>query len=145
MAAPASFPRRLILVGAMTCGVLLALVVHVIGQWFAIDLGGMWRGGDPQDLVPAGAALAWWLVAAAGFGGGYFAAALMRRAASGRLPRRLQQWLVAAGVLVLAAAGQAASAPASAPLASAVLAGLTALCLAAVMAFCGAHFALRAE
>ncbi len=129
----------------MTSGVLLALVVHVIGQRFALDLGGLWRGGDRQSLVPAGAALAWWLIATAGFGGGYFSAVLMHRAASGHLPRRIRQWLVAAAVLVLAAAGQAASASSSAPAASAVLAGLTALCLGAAMAFCGAHFALRTE
>jgi hypothetical protein len=42
-----------------------------------------------------------------------------------------------------AGAGQAASAPSPIPTISGVLAGLAALCLGAVMAFCGAHFALR--
>jgi hypothetical protein len=46
-------------------------------------------------------------------------------------------------VLVLAGAGQAASAPSPIPTISGVLAGLAALSLGAAMAFCGAHFALR--
>jgi hypothetical protein len=44
---------------------------------------------------------------------------------------------------VLAGAGQAASAPSAISTISAVLAGLAAICLGAVMAFCGAYFALR--
>jgi hypothetical protein len=46
-------------------------------------------------------------------------------------------------VLVLVAAGQAASGPSSIPTTAGVLAGFAALGLGAVMAFCGAHFALR--
>jgi len=123
--------------------VLLALAVHVIGQRFHLDLGGLWRPDDPQTLVPAGAALAWWLIATVGFCSGYFVAGLMHRAAAGHMPRRLRQFLIVTGMVLLAAAGQAASAPSAVPTATGVLAGLTALCLGAVMAFCGAHFALR--
>ncbi|MBC7580966.1 MAG: hypothetical protein H7312_26935, partial [Tardiphaga sp.] len=43
----------------------------------------------------------------------------------------------------LAGAGQAASAPSPIPTASGVVASLAALGLGGVMAFCGAHFALR--
>jgi hypothetical protein len=46
-------------------------------------------------------------------------------------------------VLLLAGAGQVAAAPSAIPTVSGVLAGLAALCLGAVMAFCGAHFALH--
>jgi hypothetical protein len=67
----------------------------------------------------------------------------MDSAASGRIPHRMRQFLIAIGVLVLAGAGQAASAPNAIPTASGVLAGLAALCLGGIMAFCGAHFALR--
>jgi len=94
-------------------------------------------------LPPAGAALAWWLIATVGFSGGYFTAALMDSAVSGQIPQRMRQFLIAVGVLVLAGAGQAASAPSPIPTISGVLAGLAALCLGALMAFCGAHFALR--
>jgi drug/metabolite transporter (DMT)-like permease len=67
----------------------------------------------------------------------------MHSAVSGQIPPRMRQFLIAVGVLLLAGAGQAASAPSPAPTISGVLAGLAALCLGAVMAFCGAHFALR--
>jgi hypothetical protein len=55
----------------------------------------------------------------------------------------MRQFLIAIGVLLLAGAGQAASGPSSGPTVAGVLAGLGALGLGAVMAFCGAHFALR--
>ena len=136
------FPRRLILAGAMISGVLLALAVHMLGARFGLELGGLWRS-DRREFMPAGAAVAWWLIATVGFSGGYFTATLMDSAVSGQIPQRMRQFLIAAGVLVLAGAGQAASAPSPIPTISGVLAGLAALCLGAMMAFCGAHFALR--
>ncbi|HEX3113991.1 MAG TPA: hypothetical protein VHQ48_00830 [Bradyrhizobium sp.] len=141
MAETTYFPRRLILAGAMISGVLLALAVHMLGARYGLDLGGLWRS-DTSDL-PAGAAVAWWLIATVGFSGGYFTATLMDSAVSGQIPPRMRQFLIAVGVLVLAGAGQAASAPSPIPTISGVLAGLAALCLGALMAFCGAHFALR--
>jgi len=93
--------------------------------------------------MSAGSAVAWWLIATVGFCGGYFTATLMHSAASGQIPKRMQQFLIAVGVLVLVSAGQAASAPSPVPTVSGVLAGLAALSLGGAMAFCGAHFALR--
>jgi len=136
------FPRRLILGGAMISGVLLALAVHMLGARYGLDLGGLWRSGT-SDFMPAGAAIAWWLIATVGFCGGYFTATLMHSAVSGQIPERMRQFLIAVGVLLLAAAGQKASAPRGVPTISGVLAGLAALCLGALVAFCGAHFALR--
>ena len=136
------FPRRLILAGAMISGVLLALAVHMLGARYGLDLGGLWRSGT-SDFMPAGAAIAWWLIATVGFCGGYFTATLMDSAVSGQIPLRMRQFLIAVGVLLLAAAGQEASAPRGVPTISGVLAGLAALCLGALVAFCGAHFALR--
>ncbi|MBB5047555.1 hypothetical protein HNR60_002312 [Rhodopseudomonas rhenobacensis] len=137
----AYFPRRLIFAAALISGVLLALALHMIGQRFGLDLSGLWRS-DINDFMPAGAALAWWLIATAGFAGGYFTAVLMHSAVSGEIPPRMRQFLIAVGVLVLAAAGQAASEPSAIPTVNGVLAGLAALGLGAVMAFCGVHFAL---
>jgi hypothetical protein len=93
--------------------------------------------------MPAGAAIAWWMIATVAFSGGYFTASLMHSAVSGQIPRRMRQFLIAVGVLLLAGAGQAAAAPSAIPTISGVLAGIAALCLGAVMAFCGSHFALR--
>jgi hypothetical protein len=142
MAETIFFPRRLILGGAMISGVLLALAVHMLVARYGLDLGGLWRG-DTRDFMPVGAAIAWWLIATVAFSGGYFTASLMHSAVSGQLPQRIRQFLIAVGVLLLAGAGQAAAAPSTAPTISGVLAGIAALCLGAVMAFCGAHFALR--
>jgi hypothetical protein len=136
------FPRHLILGGAMISGVLLALAVHMLGASYGLDLGGLWHS-DTRELLPTGAAIAWWLIATVGFSGGYFTATLMHSAVSGQIPQRMRQFLIAVGVLLLAGAGQAASAPSPIPTISGVLAGLAALILGAVVAFCGAHFALR--
>lgn len=142
MAETSFFPRRLILGGAMISGVLLALAVHMLGARYGLDLGGLWRSGTSK-VMPAGAAIAWWLIATVGFSGGYFTATLMHSAVEGQIPLRMRQFLVAVGVLLLAGAGQAASAPSAISTISGVLAGLAALFLGAVMAFCGANFALR--
>src|SRR6202034_2421751 len=84
MAQTTYFPRRLILAGAMISGVLLALAVHMLGVRFGLDLGGLWRS-DPNNFMPAGAALAWWLIATVGFCGGYFTATMMHSAAAGQI------------------------------------------------------------
>src|ERR1700732_2832440 len=142
MSETTNFSPPLILAGAAISGVLLALAVHMLGARFGLDLGGLWRS-DARDFMPAGAALAWWLIATVGFSGGYFTATLMDSAVSGQIPQRMRQFLITVGVLVLAGAGQAASAPSPIPTISGVLAGLAALFLGAVMAFSGAYFALR--
>jgi hypothetical protein len=142
MAETTYFPRRLILAGAVISGVLLALAVHMLGARYGLDLGGLWRS-DTRSFMPAGAAIAWWLIATVGFSGGYFTATLMDSAVSGQIPQRMRQFLIAIGVLVLAGAAQAAAAPSAIPTISGVLAGLAALSLGALMAFCGARFALR--
>src|ERR1700759_2541832 len=136
------FPRRLILGGAMISGVLLALAVHMLVARYGLDLGGLWRS-DTKSFMPAGAAIAWWLIATVAFSGGYFTASLMQSAVSGQIPQRMRQFLIAVGVLVLAGAGQAGSGAREIPTISGGRGGLAALCLGAVMAFCGAHFALR--
>ena len=136
------FPRRLILAGAVITGVLLALAVHMLGARYGLDLGGLWRS-DTHNFMPAGAAIAWWLIATVGFSSGYFTATLMDSAVSGQIPQRMRQFLIAIGVLILAGAGQAASAPRPLPAVAGVLAGIAALSLGAMMAFCGAYFALR--
>lgn len=123
---------------------LLALAVHMLGVRYGLDLGGLWRQ-EFGATIPAGAAVAWWLIAAAAFGGGYLTANLLESAASGTLPPRLRQFLIVLGVLILAGAGQAASAPSPIPSLSGVLAGVAALLLGGAMAFSGAHAALRGE
>lgn len=136
------FPRHLILAGAMAAGVLLALAVHMLGARYGLDLGGLWQT-EGGDFMPAGSAIAWWLIATVGFSSGYFIANIMHSAVSGEIPQRMRNFLVVVGVLILAGIGQAISGPSPVPSAAGVLAGVAALCLGALMAFCGANFALR--
>jgi hypothetical protein len=142
MAEPELYPRNIVLAGAVGCGVLLALAVHMLGQRFGLDLSGLWRG-DRLRIVPFGAAVAWWLIATVGFAGGYVAATLVYGAASGQMSRSMWQFMAGVLVLLLAGAGVSASAPAAGPVMARVLAGVIALLLGAGMAFCGAHFATR--
>ena len=142
MAETTYFPRRLILGAAMISGVLLALAVHMLGARYGLDLGGLWRS-DTHEFMPAGAAIAWWLIATVGSPAAISRRHLMHSAVSGQIPQRMRQFLIAVGVLLLAGAGQAASAPSPIPTVSGVLAGPRRAVLGAVMAFCGAHFALR--
>jgi hypothetical protein len=142
MAETTYFPRHIILAAATIFGVLLALAVHILIQRFNFNLGDLWRQ-DTGTLIPATAAVAWWLLAASSFVTGYFTASLMHRSVEGRIPLRARQLLIVVGVLMLTAAGQAASAPSAVPTLAGLVAGVAALCLGAVMALCGAHFALR--
>jgi hypothetical protein len=142
MAKPAYFSHQIILAGSILFGVLLALGIHIIIQRFNLNVGDLWRP-DLPGLIPARAAVAWWLIAGVAFLAGFITASLMNSAVSGQLPLRLRQFLIAVGVIMLAAAGQAAAAPSPIPTLSGVLAGLAALGLGALMAFCGKKFALR--
>ncbi|MBI3699952.1 MAG: hypothetical protein HY242_05830 [Afipia sp.] len=142
MAETTYFPRHIILAAATIFGVLLSLAVHILIQRFNLNLGDLWRQ-DTGTLIPATAAVAWWVLAAASFVAGYFTASLMGSSVEGKISVRMRQLLIFVGVLMLAAAGQAASAPSAVPTLAGVVAGVVALCLGAVMAFCGAHFSLR--
>lgn len=139
---PAYFSRHIVLAGSVLFGVLLALGIHIIIQRFNLNLGDLWRSNVPE-LIPARAALAWWLIGTVAFLAGFISASLMNSTVSGRISLRLRQFLIAVGVIMLAAAGQAAAAPSPIPSLSGALAGLAALGLGAVMSLCGAQFALR--
>lgn len=136
------FPPRLILGGALIIGMLLALACHMIGQQFGLNLGGLWRNDSGNATA---AAIAWWIMSSMGFVGGYLTASLMTSAASGHLPAPLRNFLIVVLVIFLAAAGQAAAVPSGSASIAGLLTGLVALVAGGVMAFCGAHFALRRD
>lgn len=138
----AHFPRRIILGGALISGMLLALAVHMLSHGFGLNIAGLWQLGGHAG-TPTTAAVAWWLISSMAFVGGFFTASVMDRAVTGHLPRPLRGLLIAVLFMFLAAAGQAASAPGATPTIAGMLTGVAALAIGAVMAFCGAHFALR--
>src|SRR3569833_888793 len=124
------FSPRLILAGAAMFGMLLALGIHILGQRFGLVFGVFWCASG----------FGFFLVSVAFFSG-YLTASLLCSAVSGRLPRRLQHALIAGGLLLLIAAGQAASGPSAVPTLHGLYNGIIALLLGAAMAYAGEHFA----
>jgi F0F1-type ATP synthase membrane subunit c/vacuolar-type H+-ATPase subunit K len=100
--------------------------------------------GSKQQFVSA---MAWWAIAGAGFVGGWAAAAYLIAAARAReLIYRLAQYFLIGLVFVAATAGGILSKTGNLGGTSDVIAGLTALAVGLVCAFCGARMAyLNAE
>ena len=92
-------------------------------------------------------AIAWWAIAAAGFVGGWASAAYLIAAARERdLIYKLAQWFLIALVFVIATVGGIMSKTGNLGGTIDVIAGLTALGLGVLCAFCGARLAyLNAE
>jgi F0F1-type ATP synthase membrane subunit c/vacuolar-type H+-ATPase subunit K len=139
--------RRLHYAAAIACGVFAALVVHIMLTMLGIGLDAVLRDaptGSKQQFVSA---MAWWAIAGAGFVGGWAAAAYLIAAARAReLIYRLAQYFLIGLVFVAATAGGILSKTGNLGGTSDVIAGLTALAVGLVCAFCGARMAyLNAE
>jgi len=139
--------RRLHYAAAIACGVFAALVVHILLTVFGIGLDAVLRdaaGGSKQQFVSA---MAWWAIGGAGFAGGWAAAAYLIAAAREReLIYRLAQRFLIALVFAVATAGGVMSKSGEGGGTPDVIAGLTALALGIVTAYCGARLAyLNAE
>ena len=139
--------RRLHYAGAIACGVFAALVVHILLTVFGLGLDAVLRdsaGSYKQEFVSA---VAWWVIGGAGFVGGWAAAAYLIAAARERaLIYRLAQRFLIALVFVAATAGGILSKTGNLGGTVDVVAGLAALGLGLLCAFCGARLAyLNAE
>jgi hypothetical protein len=138
--------RRLHYIAAITCGVLAALAMHIVLTVFGVGLDAVLRGaagGKPQFT----SALAWWAIGAAGFAGGWATGAYLIAAAREReFVYRLAQRFLIAVVFAVATAGGIMSKFGNAGGTVDVIAGLTALGIGMICAFCGARLAyLNAE
>lgn len=133
--------RRLHYAAAIGCGVFAALAVHIVLSVFGLNLGRVL-----YDLQPA-AAIAWWAVAAAAFITGWAAAAYLIAARREReLLTRIAQRVLIALIFVIATAGGILSRSSEGTGTLSVVAGLAALGIGLVCAYCGARFAyLNAE
>lgn len=138
--------RRLHYAAAIACGVFAALVIHILLTMLGFPLASVLRetAGHSQQLVSA---LAWWAIAAGGFLGGWAAGAYLIAAARERaFVYRLAQRFLIALVFALATAGGVMSKTGNAGGTVDVVAGLTALALGLICAYCGARLAyLNAE
>ncbi|HTT48303.1 MAG TPA: hypothetical protein VMG39_09920 [Pseudolabrys sp.] len=139
--------RRLHYAAAIACGVFAALVVHILLTVFGVGLDSVLRdaaaGARPQLM----SALAWWAIAAAGFIGGWATGAYLIAAARERdFVYRLARRFLVGAVFAVATAGGVMSKSGNLGGTVDVIAGLTALGLGVVCAFCGARLAyLNAE
>lgn len=140
--------RRLHYAAAIACGVFAALVVHIVLTVFGSGLDAVLRdtsaGGGKQQFVSA---LAWWAIGGGGFVGGWASGAYLIAATREReIVYRVARRALVAVVFAAATAGGLMSKTSSLGGTTDVIAGLTALGLGLICAFCGARLAyLNAE
>ena len=139
--------RRLHYAAAIACGVFAALVMHIVLTVSGVGLDAVLRdpgaGSKPEFI----SALAWWAIASAGFVGGWATGAYLIAAAREReFVYRLAQGFLVAVVFAAAMIGGIMSNSRTVGGTADVVAGLAALGLGLICAFCGARFAyLNAE
>jgi len=137
--------RRLHYAAALACGVFAALVMHIVLTVFGVGLDAVLRdAGNTQQLISA---LAWWAIGGAGFVGGWGTGAYLIAAARERdFVYRLARGFLIGLVFAAATAGGLMSKSGNLGGTMDVIAGLTALGLGLICAFCGARLAyLNAE
>jgi F0F1-type ATP synthase membrane subunit c/vacuolar-type H+-ATPase subunit K len=139
--------RRLHYAAAIACGVFAALVMHILLTVSGIGLDSVLRDsavGNKQQFISA---MAWWAIGGAAFVGGWASAAYLIAAAREReLIFRLAQRFLIALVFVAATAGGVLSKTGNLGGTVDVVAGLAALGLGLICAFCGTRLAyLNAE
>jgi hypothetical protein len=139
--------RRLHYAAAIACGVFAALAVHIALTVFGVGLDAVLRDAGPGSRQEFVSALAWWAVGAAGFVGGWATGAYLIAATREReFVFRLAQRFLIAVVFAVATVGGIMSKSGNAGGTLDVIAGLIALGLGLVCAFCGARLAyLNAE
>jgi hypothetical protein len=141
---PQELPRALLFSLALTCGLFLALVVHIALGHANAGLASMWRDLFPASANQLKSALAWWAIGGAGCLGSWGTILLLRHTSAGEPAQRfLRLGLAAIFFCLLAAAGHAAASAPAAGAAATTAANLGAMSLGGFMAFCAAHFALR--
>jgi len=137
-------PRELLFAAAATCGLLMALAVHIITSRLGLGLASAWREEGVSSLDPLRSALAWWLIAAAGGFGGFASAVLMVDPPRRGRARALVEWVAALAFLILLAGAEHYGTGEVGIGAKASLnAGFAALSLGALTACIGTACALR--
>jgi hypothetical protein len=139
--------RRLHYAAAIACGMFAALVVHIVFSVFGVGLDAVLRDAAAGHRQQFASALAWWAIGAAGFVGGWGTGTYLIAAARERdFVYRLARGFLIAVVFVAATAGGIVSKSESVGGTVDVIAGLTALGVGMICAFCGARLAyLNAE
>jgi hypothetical protein len=139
--------RRLNYAAAVACGVFAAVAMHIVLTVFGVGLDSVLRQaatGSKQELISA---LAWWAIGAAGFVSGWGTGAYLIAASRERqFVYRLAGGVLIALVFSVATTGGIMSKVGDVGGTADVIAGITALGLGAICAYCGARLAyLNAE
>jgi hypothetical protein len=139
--------RRLNYAAAVACGVFAAVAMHIVLTVFGVGLDSVLRQaatGSKQELISA---LAWWGIGAAGFVSGWGTGAYLIAASREReFVYRLAGGVLIALVFSVATTGGIMSKVGDVGGTADVIAGITALGLGAICAYCGARLAyLNAE
>ena len=136
-------PRPLVLVTAMTCGVLAAIAAQIVLAQRGIELAGMWRdiAGKGFHLRAAGA---WWMMPGTALLVGAAVAAALSRYPLPWLGFRLLRWIAGTAVVaVLAHIGHAAAMKSGVAVGIHSAASFAAVFAAALTALFGAYFAAK--
>ena len=139
--------RRLHYAAAIACGVFAALAMHIALTVLGIGLDAVLRDTATASKQQFTSAIAWWAIGGAGFLGGWAAGAYLIAAAREReLVYRLAQRFLIGLVFVVATVGGLLSRSGNLGGTVDVIAGVSALGLCLICAFCGARLAyLNAE
>jgi len=139
--------RRLHYAAAIACGVFAALAVHILLTVFSVGLDSVLRDAIAGSKQQFASALAWWAIGGAGFVGGWASGAYLIAAARERefIYRLAQRFLIVL-VFAIATVGGIMSKTGNLGGTPDVIAGVSAMGLGMICAFCGARLAyLNAE
>jgi hypothetical protein len=134
--------RRLNYAAAIACGVFAAIAMHILLTVFGLGLDTVLRSGAGATRQQLISALAWWAIAAAGFIGGWGTGAYLIAATREReFVYRLARGFLIALVFAVATAGGVMSKTGDVGGTVDVIAGVAALGLGGICAYCGARLA----
>jgi hypothetical protein len=139
--------RRLNYAAAVACGIFVAIAIHVLLTVFGFGLDAVLRNTAGAPRLQFISALAWWAIAGAGFLSGWATGAYLIAAAREReFVYRLARGFLIALVFAVATVGGIMSKAGNVGGTVDVIAGVTALGLGGICAYCGARLAyLNAE
>jgi hypothetical protein len=137
-------PRVLVYMAAMICGVLAAMAAQILLARAGADLADMWRHVLSAQTAPLRAVGPWWLMVASAFLVSIVVAAVLSRTALPWHGFRLLRWVAGAAVVfALAEVGHIAAVTGGGGGGTHAAVTLGTLCVAALVALFGAHFAMR--
>jgi hypothetical protein len=137
-------PRSLVLLTAITCGMLAAIAAQIVLARRGIELAGVWRELSPTRGSQLRAASPWWVMSGSSFLVGALAAAILSRFPLPWLRFRLLRWVAGAALVAgLAHIGHMAALKAGVAIGIHVAASFVAIGAASLTALFGAYFAAK--